>query len=141
MCFDYDETCEVYSEAVRAARKKHRCAGCGSPILPKQLYLNTKGIFDGHAFSGHYCGVCEAMRQRIHEHEIAEGCPQWSSWIAPEDIAEWVENEEFKTGVPYVLPSIDDGQKFLEKKRADHKAEKAKYAMQSAAKDDEGGGE
>lgn len=113
MCFTYDVTCDVYSEQIRVARKRHVCDGCQTPIPPGDRYVNGKGVADGHGFSLHHCGICEVMRQRIHEHEIAEGCHWNESWIAPEDIAEWVSDEEVKTGTDYSWPTVFDGQTFL----------------------------
>lgn len=123
MCFDSDDGPHVfaYEECVRIARKRHRCnVYCGHIIQCGELYVNTSGISEDGPFNDHYCGRCSLARQRIHEHELSVGCKWYQSWIAMEDIHEYLQETN------QALPSFEEGQAWLAEKR---KSEKEKPCL------------
>lgn len=93
MCFDYDP-CEAYTEVYRRARKNHRCDSCGALISAGSVYLNETWIFEGEPGSSKICARCGLQRERIHEHELAEGCRQYQSWIRFGDLCDYMRESE-----------------------------------------------
>lgn len=47
MCDIYGETCEVWVETVRRARKQHTCCECDAPIPVGHEYVQINSVFDG----------------------------------------------------------------------------------------------
>lgn len=58
MSADYDGSSEFVTDAMRKARKAHKCDECGAAIAPGELYENISGKFDGDFFSQKTCVVC-----------------------------------------------------------------------------------
>lgn len=80
MCFDYDGTCDIYDHTQPKARKEYRCGECGRTIARGEQYHRAEGLYDGKWFTEIWCSRCEAVRQKIHDHEIAEGCTGAEAW-------------------------------------------------------------
>lgn len=111
MCFDYDEYIDVWVSNLRKARKHHKCTACGGDILPGDFYNHVTGIFDGGPFTEKFCGSCEADRDAIHFHELAEGCGARESWIVHDEIPEYMRDHELKR------TTREDGQKWLVRRK------------------------
>lgn len=78
MCFaDYDACApSVFDESTPTARKEHRCSECGGVIAKGVKYKRVFGVWDGCADSFKICPACDELRERIVEHELAEGCDE-----------------------------------------------------------------
>lgn len=64
MCsIDYDETCAVWVEKPRTARKEHVCLGCGTTIRPREAYNEVRFVFDGSAGTERECFGCWFVRR------------------------------------------------------------------------------
>lgn len=113
MCFDTDGYVAAYQEAIRKARKPHRCnESCGNPINVGDLYVSFSGIYDDGPFSGATCGACELTRQRIHKHELAEGCHWNESWCPSGELRDYCVEAEFAPSTP------EEGQAYLQARKA-----------------------
>lgn len=111
MCFYSDgDYPEFYTDAIRRARKDHRCAGCKSGIRPGELYRQESWKFDGAFFSTNVCGACELDRHRIHITELADGCHSSESWCPPEELTEYVSESGMERS------SRESGQRWLLRK-------------------------
>lgn len=60
---DYDGSNEFYAEAMRRARKAHKCCECGDPIAAGDLYHYASGNSDGDFFTAKTCASCEEIRK------------------------------------------------------------------------------
>ena len=84
MCYESDDYCEWYRAKVQRAKKPHNCTTCGTTIATGQSYEYATGKFDGDVFVAKTCGACMLGIYRLHVIELAEGCPEDSSWYPPE---------------------------------------------------------
>ena len=57
---DYD-SCTVYNEKDRKARKPHKCLECGRIIEPGEIYIYGSGIFDHAPFNHATCADCQSV--------------------------------------------------------------------------------
>ena len=72
MCYIELETCEVWSETERKARKAHTCSCCRGPIAPGERYVVHFSVLDGDATSEKSCLACHAARMEFGDaHESA----------------------------------------------------------------------
>ncbi len=63
MCMiDDGETCEIWKENDRKARKRHKCNCCCRQIMPGEMYLVHFSVFEGSACSEKMCQECEKDR-------------------------------------------------------------------------------
>lgn len=62
MCTVELETCDLWSETTRRARKAHRCSCCRQAIQSGQTYLVHFSVFEGEITAEKMCGRCEAFR-------------------------------------------------------------------------------
>jgi hypothetical protein len=62
---DYDGAYEFQSEAIRRARKQHKCYECHRPILPGQQYHYFSGKWEGEMDSYHTCLDCNNIRRGL----------------------------------------------------------------------------
>ncbi len=62
------ETCEVWREERRKARKAHRCSTCRADIRPGDVYVNHFSVFEGDATTEAMCLPCEDIAIRFAEH-------------------------------------------------------------------------
>ncbi len=91
MCFTYDEYCEVWNETFRRSRQTHGCDSCfKKTIIVGRVYCHISGINDGNPFTLRICARCLYQREKIHEHEIAEGCRDHESWIAVQEVGDYM---------------------------------------------------
>lgn len=98
MCFYFDgETPEVYDSKVCKAYKSRKCDACAKIIMPGDLYLRIKYLYEGYLDLVEYCGSCHHTRSMIHEEEIEKGCDWNESWCPYEDIDSVVRSGEYKT--------------------------------------------
>lgn len=58
MCSLDLETCPVWRETPRVARKQHCCFSCGSDIRQGEAYLSLSYVFDGSAGTEKACFPC-----------------------------------------------------------------------------------
>jgi hypothetical protein len=71
MCSLDLESCPVWDERVRTARKQHECSCCGQAIKPGEAYMYHSHVFGGSAASEKLCAVCWFVREAFadrHEH-------------------------------------------------------------------------
>ena len=80
MCFDYDGYADIYNRSRPRARKEHRCCECGGTIAAGEQYHRVESLYDGDWATDRWCDRCEAVRQIIHDHEIADGCGESEAW-------------------------------------------------------------
>lgn len=91
MCFTYYETCEVWNQSFRRSRGLHECDSCFQKnIRTGCVYAHISGIYDGDPFTLKICARCIYQREKIHEHEISEGCHEDESWISVQEIGDYV---------------------------------------------------
>lgn len=65
------EGCDVWSERVVKARKKHRCSACRAMIEPGSPYGKHFSVYDGSITSEAICADCWFSRQQFEdEHQI-----------------------------------------------------------------------
>lgn len=65
MC-DYDnggESCSVWNERPRKARKAHHCEACGAAIPAGATYTYASGVFDGRGWDSRWCAACDGAFQ------------------------------------------------------------------------------
>jgi hypothetical protein len=96
MCFyddDSDGYCDIWRETNPTARKPHRCYECRGTINPGEAYKRVDYVHRSEAGSYKTCRRCEAVRQRIHEVEIARGCRDHESWCPTGQLQEAIWNE------------------------------------------------
>lgn len=75
MCFINDDgPAAVWDESVRKARKRHRCNECSDGIEPGEHYLRIGCLVDGSWSTLRVCARCWWDHERVHQHELAEGC-------------------------------------------------------------------
>lgn len=55
------ETCKVYNEKDRKARKPHPCIECKRTIQPGETYKYGSGIFENKPFSHATCADCQSI--------------------------------------------------------------------------------
>lgn len=58
---DFDPP-EFYCNAVRKARKEHKCTECGKIIKPKEIYEHTSGKWDGVINRFKTCDDCLSIK-------------------------------------------------------------------------------
>jgi hypothetical protein len=61
------ESCTVWSEEKRRARKTHVCSSCRGVIRPGEDYWTHFSVADGRAVSEKICGVCFVAREDFAE--------------------------------------------------------------------------
>lgn len=104
MCFDYEDTADVYNESTVKTRKKHYCDGCHKvhPAGSQMLYVS--GLFDGDWFRYYVCEPCQMLRYSIAAEEIRHGCEWHTAWCAFEDLQEYCNDRsepvQMLTGTP-----------------------------------------
>jgi hypothetical protein len=65
---NYDgDTCPVWSEDKRKARKDYFCDGCGGPIRKGDLYLAHRSMYDGYWSAARMCLPCLGVRDAFGE--------------------------------------------------------------------------
>ena len=104
MCFVTDGHAEAYQAVQRKARKNHRCDECRTAIERGATYTNHSGVFDGSWFRFKECAKCVALRQRIHDLEIASGCYEYEAWCPFEELKAAVDEGNYG-----LLTRDDDG--------------------------------
>jgi hypothetical protein len=57
---DFDPP-EAYQEALRRARKEHKCCSCWEPIRIGDQYLHISGVWDGRPDSYKWCLDCREL--------------------------------------------------------------------------------
>lgn len=66
MCeIDSDETCEVFNETTRTARKSHRCACCRGMINKGERYLVHFSVLAGDITNEKMCRFCTKSRSEF----------------------------------------------------------------------------
>lgn len=80
MCFEYDGHIEFQDHRVVTARKEHKCGECRMIIAKGEKYAYTSGLYDGGFSVDKVCRRCEYDRNRVVEHELAEGCDWSDAW-------------------------------------------------------------
>jgi hypothetical protein len=81
MCFhDDDDRVEFARDGVSVARKSHRCCECKGAIEAGDRYHWFTGKSNGDFFGLKTCRRCCYDRNRIVEHELAEGCEWHEAW-------------------------------------------------------------
>lgn len=93
MCFWYDDTCEVWNETWRKARKEHRCDECAGAILPGERYLSYRWICQGEPGSFKECAKCRTVREIIADREKAEGCTGSEIWAPLHQLSEAIDDD------------------------------------------------
>lgn len=111
MCFDYDETYDVYRESIVKTRKTHKCYCCGREIAVGELAVSFVGICSDFIDKGHVCGGCEATRFRVHLREVHEGCRGSETWCAYAELLSYCHDTGFRRSTRFV------GQLYLTAKR------------------------
>ena len=56
-----DETCTLYNEATRKAKKSHKCEECQEEIKPGDLYSYSTMLFDGSWTTTKMCLSCKEI--------------------------------------------------------------------------------
>ncbi len=74
MCFYDVEPADVSRLTTPRARKQHKCGECGAVIFPGERYVSVTMIIKGECISCKECQRCADLRQRVIDHELAEGC-------------------------------------------------------------------
>lgn len=81
MCFYSDDDApEMMTESTPKARKDHTCCECREVIPRGERYHLVSGKWDGNFDTFRTCRRCCFDRNRVVEHEIAEGCDWEDSW-------------------------------------------------------------
>lgn len=66
MCDEaYDETCPVWDEQHRVARKQHKCSGCGETIEPGHRYMRTAALWEQAWHTWKHCQRCAAIVEAL----------------------------------------------------------------------------
>lgn len=94
MCFDYDSYAEFYQGRICRSRRSRRCHATRRTIEPGELYYRDSGRLEGEWFNGQYSAVVYCQRYLIHLHELLEGCEWSESWIAFEEIREYLHDTQ-----------------------------------------------
>lgn len=90
MC-DLDlDTCTVWRETTRKARKPHTCHCCGGPIQPGDKYLSHFSVYDGYVTDEKQCPACTIM---VEEFAKVHG-QHTSPSSMPELLVECAQNED-----------------------------------------------
>jgi hypothetical protein len=97
VCYIELESCEVWDETKRRARKAHRCSCCKGPIAPGDTYLVHFSVYDGAITSDKCCGRCEEARGEFGDaHESMIPTPSYFPYLLADCIAEGDEESETK---------------------------------------------
>ncbi len=75
MCYIELESCQVWYETKRRARKTHLCSCCKGSIAAGETYLIHFSVLDGDVTSEKCCGQCEEARDEFgeaHHNECGE---------------------------------------------------------------------
>lgn len=88
MCFE-TESPELASSTVVKCRKPHKCEECRETIPAGDFADYQTGRFDGEWYRFHLCGACELTRQKLSDHERAEGCHWSESWCPIGDLSSY----------------------------------------------------
>ena len=118
MCFDYDETYDVYRESIVKTRKPHKCYCCDREIADNELAISFAGICSDGIDKGYVCGDCEATRFRIHLHEVHEGCRGYETWCAYGELDSYCRDTQFRRSTRFV------GQLYLAAKKNRERAKR-----------------
>lgn len=97
MCFTdfdgYDPS--VFDETTPIAKNEHVCSECGETIVKGAKYKRVFGVWDGDAKSFKICDPCDALRERIRDHELAEGCDEDESLCPFGYLREYLANRDY----------------------------------------------
>ena len=105
MCdFEYDESCPVWSEEHRTARRQHECSGCGEVISPGHSYTRTAVLWDGSWGTWKHCLRCSTL--------VAALKPRLGACFGTETLdlncgEVWEDPPEHIAALAFVLPGED----------------------------------
>lgn len=86
MCFDNDDTADIYDQTDVKTRKPHCCAGCHKIIPAGSQMSYTRCLFDGHWSNWYECEDCRRMILSIAAEEIQHGCRWSEAWCQIDDL-------------------------------------------------------
>jgi hypothetical protein len=95
MCVvDDNETCVVWRETARTARKPHRCHACCAPIVPGEAYLEHFSLFDDVPQAERLCFLCWLVREEFRQAHESVMTPTCLTDYLRECVAESEEGSE-----------------------------------------------
>ena len=90
MCFDNDDTADIYDQTYVKTRKPHRCAGCRKIIPAGSRMSYSRCLFDGHWSNWYECEDCRRMILSIAAEEIQHGCRWSEAWCSIDDLRQYL---------------------------------------------------
>lgn len=96
MCFDYDDTPELYNSRVVKCRKPHNCGGCNCIISAGDKAQLSTGKFDGSMFAIYSCEDCQRLTYSIAALEIERGCNWSEAWCPLEEVRSYAKESEVR---------------------------------------------
>jgi hypothetical protein len=105
VCFYSDDYPEFSNVRRVKARKPHRCVSCRETIPAGEEYEHHAGKYDGFFYSDKLCRRCCYDRNRIVEHELAEGCWWDESWPSFDEMAEYLTESGMGRTPPEDVPA------------------------------------
>jgi hypothetical protein len=113
MCFDYDETWDIYEQKTVKTRKPHKCDGCRRTI-PKGAQADHCTGLCCHEWSSFYvCHDCQRMILSIVAEELREGCRWDEAWCAPQELRDYLRDRH--EPVPRIgLRTLEDCRRYVD---------------------------
>ena len=90
MCFDNDDTADIYDQTNVTTRKPHRCEGCRKIIPAGSQMSYTRCLFDGSWSNWYECEDCRRIILSIAAEEIQHGCRWSEAWCQIDELQEYL---------------------------------------------------
>lgn len=90
MCFEYDDSSDIFEQSVVKCRKPHKCDGCWRVIRKGEPATCCSGLFDRSWFRYYVCNRCQRLIYAIAAKELRDGCPWHTAWISPQELREYL---------------------------------------------------
>jgi|GEM_PF-6280817 len=63
----------ISQQIIKATRKSHKCAGCGSVVAAGSTMERTNEAMDGRLTSAYWCAICVKFMEGLDPYGLADG--------------------------------------------------------------------